>query len=80
MAFLLDKEPKEIPTENPRKVSCYLEQYLPFVERFKMCGSRKVDRALWTFGKFLASDEMRSVMTAAAEKWLKQPLQAGGNN
>jgi hypothetical protein len=65
MAFLVGSEPKEIPTQNPRKVCCYLQQYLPFVERFKMCKPRNVDRALWTFGRFLAAEEMRDLLAGS---------------
>ncbi len=36
-----------------QKVSLYLNRFLPFCERFAGLSPREVDRALWTFGKFL---------------------------
>jgi hypothetical protein len=59
MAFLLtepkEKLPAEIPDYDPTKVSIYLEHYRPFFGRFDACNRRQVDRALWSFGRFLKS-------------------------
>jgi hypothetical protein len=63
MAFLLKWPNREIPNRDPSKVKTYIEAYRPFTERFKGCDQRKVDRALWTFGRFLSLD-YESAITA----------------
>jgi len=35
------------------KIQFYLERYLPFIKQFDGCSIRNIDRALWTFGKFI---------------------------
>lgn len=57
MAFLLrwPKAKLAIPAHNPTKVRTYLEVYRPFFSRFDDCDHRQVDRALWSFGRFLKS-------------------------
>jgi hypothetical protein len=55
MAYLLGLPKREIPVHNPSKVRSYVEEYRPFVRRFAECENRMVDRALWTFGRFLSS-------------------------
>ena len=35
------------------KIQFYLERYLPFIQQFNGCTIRSIDRALWTFGKFI---------------------------
>jgi hypothetical protein len=55
MAFMLRQPDLEIPVYNPKKVHTYLEDYRPFFDRFGDCDSRQVDRALWSFGRFLKS-------------------------
>jgi hypothetical protein len=36
-----------------RKIELYLTQYLPFLRRFAGIDPRKLDRALWSYGRFL---------------------------
>lgn len=55
MMFLRDGKKEEISTQDPEKIETYLADYLPFYAGFKDDGKRSVDRALWTFGKFLKS-------------------------
>lgn len=53
MAFLGTGTKEEIPGFDPRKIDSYINRYLPFYSTFKDLGHRDVDRALWSFGKFL---------------------------
>ena len=53
MAFIQGGEPEEIPTYDPRKIDSYIERYLPFSATFGELNARSVDKALWSFGKFL---------------------------
>ena len=43
----------EIPYYNKKKVETYVNQYLPFWNTFSQFPPKKVDEALWSFGKFL---------------------------
>ena len=54
MAFLREWDDLEIPGYDARKVATYLDEYRPFFREFKAFPQRRVDRALWTFGKFIA--------------------------
>ncbi len=53
MAFIKTGRKDEIPTYDPRKIDSYVEKYLPFYSEFKGIPYREVDKALWSFGKFL---------------------------
>jgi len=55
MAFMLEwpESDREIPALNLKKINMYLEEYRPFFDRFDDCEYRQVDRALWSFGRFL---------------------------
>lgn len=55
MAFLKGCDDLEIPRSNPSKVGTYLDEYRPFFWEFKAFSPRRVDRALFAFGKFIAS-------------------------
>ncbi len=35
------------------KIQLYLDRYLSFIKQFDGCSIRSIDRALWTFGKFI---------------------------
>jgi hypothetical protein len=61
MAYLLKLSEPEIPEYDRLKVSSYLGVYCPFFTTFAECENRLVDRALWTFGRFLSSDYARIV-------------------
>jgi len=54
MAHLNGWDEIEIATNNNRKIETYLKDYLPFHENFKDIASKKVDEALWAYGKFLS--------------------------
>jgi len=43
----------EIPSQNRVKVEMYIKYYLPFWSEFLEFSSKKVDEALWSYGKFL---------------------------
>lgn len=45
----------EIPEENSDKIDVYFTHYIPFWKQFSEFDHRSVDRALWTYGKFLGS-------------------------
>ena len=57
MAFIKSGEPEEIPANDASKIASYIENYLPFFATFDGIElpplERVVDRALWTFGRFL---------------------------
>jgi hypothetical protein len=75
MAFIL-KWPdtdREIPADNPTKVRNYLEVFRPFFDRFDDCDHRQVDRALWSFGRFLKTKEYRRFVTSPANDEPPQP-------
>ena len=55
MAFMLGHDNREIPLRNPTKVLTYCQSYMPFFTSFASINCRRVDRALWTFGKFLST-------------------------
>jgi len=56
---------REIPIHGPTKVRAYLEEYRPFFDRFAGCERRQVDRALWSFGKFLTTKYGRQMLPDA---------------
>jgi len=53
MTYLEDGKPEELKSHNALR--SYLRRYLPFHQQFKGLDQRQVDRALWTFGKHLKS-------------------------
>jgi hypothetical protein len=55
MMFLRDGKRMEIPAKNQEKITTYLSDYISFYGQFYDDGNRSVDKALWTFGKFLKS-------------------------
>lgn len=56
MAYMRGWDRLEIPNDNTSKVTMYLDEYRPFFREFKDFPQRRVDRALWAFGKFVASE------------------------
>jgi hypothetical protein len=81
MAFMLKwPEPNfAIPAHNPTKVRNYLEDFRPFFEvfrpfydRFDDYDRRQVDRALWSFGRFLKSKYGHTI-TSPPNDELPQP-------
>jgi hypothetical protein len=53
MVFIEEQRREEIPAADADKVQRYLQQYLPFHQRFQKMNRRSVDKALWFYGKFL---------------------------
>ena len=54
MTFIESGEREELAAHpDPEKIELYLSRYLPFCKRFNGLDGRKVDRALWVFGKLL---------------------------
>jgi hypothetical protein len=57
--FLKDNQAKEIPSNNVGKEKIYFNEYVKFfngLSNNKEVSRKKVDEALWAFGKFLKSD------------------------
>ncbi len=54
MAYLNNKNDIEIMSYNPKKVESYVLEYLDFHSSFKYEDNKKLDEALWAFGKFLS--------------------------
>jgi hypothetical protein len=46
---------EEIPETNHAKATAYVEQYLPFHARLTYKNRKKIDEALWSYGKYLKS-------------------------
>jgi hypothetical protein len=44
---------KEIPSKNKNKQQSYINEYLPFYNEYGYYEDRKLDKALFTFGRFL---------------------------
>ncbi len=66
MAVVRGLPQREIPTGNAAKVTTYLQEYLPFFSQFAGQPSRRVDRALWAFGKFMKSGYGRLIDSVKA--------------
>jgi hypothetical protein len=57
--FLLSNDVVEIPSTNSKKERTYFQDYLPFFNHLANISNmprKKVDEALWVFGKFLKTD------------------------
>ena len=50
-----------------RKIHLYLTQYIPFYRNFCEIDGRKVDRALWAFGKFMKAWKHPDAIETVAE-------------
>jgi hypothetical protein len=61
MTFITNGVCEEIPQYDARKVDAYIESYLPFHAKFDGMNGRDVDKALWTFGKFLKFAEVPQI-------------------
>ena len=53
MASLKGWKDIEIPSYNKKKIESYLINFLPFWGLFSDFKSKKVDKALWAYGRFL---------------------------
>jgi hypothetical protein len=56
MRFIQTTAREEIPTKDPDKIRAYIDDYMPFHDKFKDFKDREVDRALWAFGKFIGEN------------------------
>ena len=52
----------EIPCNGKKKVESYISKYLPFWNEFSNFPTKRVDEALWVFGKFLKSGYSRFII------------------
>jgi hypothetical protein len=68
MAFMLKWRDREIPAHNRAKVRVYLGDYRAFFARFGDCDHRQVDRALWSFGRFLRTEYARIFTSATSDE------------
>jgi len=53
MEYITSGRQREIPERQEAIITSYVERYLPFWEKLPSLPNRAVDKALWTFGKFL---------------------------
>lgn len=61
MEYILAQRTREIPGRAKEILASYCKRYLPFWGTFPMRPNRLVDKALWTFGKFLKAFPDRAV-------------------
>lgn len=54
MTMILGGVPQEIPEYDPRKIDSYIRKYCAFHATFAGIDGRSLDKALWSFGKFLS--------------------------
>ena len=64
MYIRADTDDLEIPEYNKRKARAYVEVFRPFLKEFAsnptICEARRIDQALFAFGKFLKGIDVRS--------------------
>lgn len=53
MAKIKNWEDIEIPNYNPSRIKMYINEYLPFWQEFNELPPKRVDEALWSYGRFL---------------------------
>ena len=53
MWYMLESELREIPDKDTEKLRVYRDDYVPFYRSFGPFPERRLDKALFTFGKFL---------------------------
>ena len=59
MVVLKQSDRRELDSHSDReKIATYLDQYLAFYGGIRVSGDRQLDRALWTFGKFIKTWRM----------------------
>lgn len=73
MTFILDGAAQEMPTRDEEKIRAYVKEYIPFHASFAL-PHRTVDKALWTFGKFIGQQSifveqtMKEIINLAGER------------
>ena len=55
MVFIKTRKIEEIPNNDKAKQQKYITEYIPFYRDLGAFPDRKLDKALWAFGKFLKS-------------------------
>jgi hypothetical protein len=68
MAFMSKLSDLEVPAHDPAKVRTYLNDYRVFFARFGDCDHRQVDRALWSFGRFLRTEYARILVSSPSDE------------
>jgi hypothetical protein len=65
MTFICAKQREEIAEWKDQKkiIDTYAERYIPFFEKFSAHPYRKVDQALWFFGRFLKTTRFPDVLS-----------------
>ncbi len=58
MRFIQAGVLEEIPGKDSQKIRVYLDSYMAFHAQFDGTGSRLVDKALWSLGKFLGENNL----------------------
>jgi hypothetical protein len=53
MNYIIEGNIKELALKREDIIKTYLEEYLPFFNTFMGIEKRKIDKALWEYGKFL---------------------------
>lgn len=64
--FLSENQVKEIPSNNVAKENLYFKEYVKFFNRLsnknKEVSRKKIDEALWAFGKFLKTNYGKAIL------------------
>lgn len=61
--FIKYSKTRELPGNNERKEEIYFNEYLPFFKQIKGNNTiKKVDEALWSFGKFLKTNYRKMIV------------------
>lgn len=56
MSIIEQDRPEELPVRDGEKVRQYLTRYLPFHQKFQGFDQRSLDKAFWSFGKFVKAN------------------------
>jgi hypothetical protein len=67
MAYIQTEQREEITGwSDARKITAYIQRYLPFHRTFSKIDHRSLDRALWSFGKFIKNWHLPETATQHA--------------
>ena len=53
MKYLTEGKITEIPSKKSKVYESYLDEYIPFLNNFEETDKRRIDKALFSFGRFL---------------------------
>jgi hypothetical protein len=77
MTYIMDHgKMEEIKKKDEEKVRLYLDRYLPFFDEFPEMDDRRVDKALWRFGKSLEDLSLPSPLHVRLRRQAKKPRKA----